>query len=136
MNRLTDRHSDTPAWTLPNDSLMAINLHHHAHQGRFGAGEVAHFEDAAPVLHAAVARHIELRTNRMNGRSPLRQRCPGLTERELDALERLLLGMTYDGIAADMGLAIGAVKTYRVRAFGRLGIHFKSQLFACVQRSR
>jgi DNA-binding CsgD family transcriptional regulator len=56
--------------------------------------------------------------------------CPALTARELDVLERLLQGMTYDGIAADMGLGVGTVKTYRARAFARLGIHFRSELFA------
>lgn len=120
------------AWTLPDRSLFALNLYHHAHQGRFGAGEIEHFADAAPLLQAAVARHVELRAGQGpdDARSRLAQRCPALTERELDVLERLLRGMTYDGIAADMGLAVGTVKTYRARAFARLGIHFKNQLFA------
>jgi DNA-binding CsgD family transcriptional regulator len=121
------------AWLLADHSLLAVNLYHHAHQGRFGAGEVERFADAAPVLQAAVARHIELHAAPADTRSLLRQRCAALTERELDVLERLLLGMTYDGIAADMGLAVGTVKTYRARAFERLGIHFKNQLFACVR---
>ncbi|MFN6997848.1 MAG: helix-turn-helix transcriptional regulator, partial [Aquincola tertiaricarbonis] len=58
------------------------------------------------------------------------QRCPALTPRELDVLERLLQGMTYDGIAADIGLSLATVKTYRARAFERLDIHFKNELFA------
>lgn len=120
------------AWTLTDGSLMAINLYHHAHQGGFGSGELQHFADAAPVLRAAVTRHIELRVKPGGARGLLSRRCPALTARELDVLERLLQGMTYDGIAADMGLAIGTVKTYRARAFERLGIHFKNQLFACV----
>lgn len=120
------------AWTLPDRSLMAINLYHHAHQGRFRAGELQHFSDAAPLLQAAVTRHIELQGKPATARDLFQRRCPALTERELDVLERLLQGMTYDGIAADMGLAIGTIKTYRARAFGRLGIHFKNQLFACI----
>jgi len=122
------------AWTMHDHSLLAINLYHHAHQGRFGAGEVERFADAAPVLQAAVSRHIELHDPPADARGQLAQRCPALTTRELDVLERLLRGLTYDGIAADMGLAVGTVKTYRARAFERLGIHFKNQLFACLRQ--
>jgi DNA-binding NarL/FixJ family response regulator len=38
--------------------------------------------------------------------------------------------MTQEGIANDLDLSVTTVKTYRNRAFGRLGIHFKSELFA------
>ena len=90
-------------------SVLAINLYHHAHQGLFGEGEVQHFAELAPLLLA---------------------RCAALTTRELDVLERLLKGMSYDGIAADLGLSLATVKTYRARAFTRLNLHFKSELFA------
>jgi DNA-binding NarL/FixJ family response regulator len=56
--------------------------------------------------------------------------CPALTPRELDVCERLLLGWSHDGVAADLGLSTATVKTYRTRAFGRLGLHFRSELFA------
>jgi len=55
-----------------------------------------------------------------------------LTERELDVCARLLQGMTHEGIANDLGLSVPTVKTYRNRAFTRLGIHFRSELFARV----
>ena len=55
---------------------------------------------------------------------------PGLTERELDVCARLLHGMTQEGIACDLGLSLPTVKTYRNRAFSRLGIHFRNELFA------
>lgn len=117
------------AWTLADGSLLAINLYHHAHQGRFGAQEVERFADAAPVVRAAIERHIALAALPADPRSQLRQCCAALTERELDVLVRLADGLTYDGIAADLGLSVGTVKTYRARAFERLGIHFKAQLF-------
>lgn len=68
-------------------------------------------------------------------RQRLQQHCPALTERELDVCERLLRGWSYDGIAADMGLSVATVKTYRARAFDRLGLHFRSELFALIQGS-
>lgn len=36
--------------------------------------------------------------------------------------------MSYEGIAADLGLKVPTVKTYRNRAFARLGIRFRSEL--------
>ncbi|RZJ09140.1 MAG: LuxR family transcriptional regulator [Rubrivivax sp.] len=115
-------------------SLLAVNLYHHEHQGRFTEGEVAGFAEAAPVLLAAVQRHLRM-TGPGQGvpadaRQALRLRCPALTDRELDVCERLLRGWSYDGIAADLGLSLATVKTYRARAFERLGMHFKSELFA------
>lgn len=55
-----------------------------------------------------------------------------LTDRELDVCARLLQGMTHEGIATDLGLSVPTVKTYRNRAFARLGIHFRNELFARV----
>lgn len=124
-------------------ALLAINLYHHAHQGLFGDGELAGFAELAPLLLAAVQRHLALAAalqvppaaaDQPDGSGPrqaLQARCPALTARELDVCERLLRGWTYDGIAADLGLSVATVKTYRARAFERLGLHFKSELFAC-----
>ncbi len=61
---------------------------------------------------------------------------PELTARELDVCVRLLQGMTHDGIAVDLGVSLTTVKTYRNRAFDRLGIHFRNELFARVLRLR
>lgn len=112
-------------------SVLAVNVYHHRHQGLFGEGEVANFVELAPALLAGVRRHLQLcAASTASARDALRQRCPALTERELDVLERLLKGWSYDGIAADLGLSLATVKTYRARAFERLNVHFKSELFA------
>lgn len=121
-------------WDGADQSLLAVNLYHHAHQGAFTGLEMERFSQLAPLLLACVRRHVAL-TNRLarpaqSDRERLRQRCPALTERELDVCERLLRGWSYDGIAADMQLGVATVKTYRARAFDRLGLHFRSELFA------
>lgn len=124
------------AWRMDDRSLMAVNLYHHVHQGRFDGDEVMRVTEAAPLLQAAVARHVELldvASAPARPRDALAARCPALTARELDVLGLLLDGLTYDGIAAALGLSVGTVKTYRARAFGRLGIHFRSQLYALTQ---
>jgi DNA-binding CsgD family transcriptional regulator len=60
----------------------------------------------------------------------------GLTARELDVCVRLLQGLTHEGIACDLDLSVPTVKTYRNRAFSRLGIHFRNELFALVLKAR
>lgn len=142
-HRLVERLSVVQRGTVggggPADSLLAINLYRHDHQRRWTDGELAGFAGLAPLLLAAVQRHLALAAlampdapaaNPAAPRALLQQRCPALTGRELDVCERLLLGWTYDGIAADLGLGVPTVKTYRARAFHRLGLHFKSELFA------
>lgn len=122
-------------------SLLAINLYRHHHQGLFGDAEVTQFAAMAPMLFAIVRRHLELDAGitatplvdrASQWRVSLGRRCPALTARELDVLTAVLRGLTYDGIAAELGLSVATVKTYRARAFTRLGIHFKSELFAGV----
>ncbi|RZS53139.1 helix-turn-helix transcriptional regulator [Sphaerotilus mobilis] len=135
--------------TRPDDAeVFAVNLYHHDHQGRFSPGEIEGFAGLAPLLLACVQRHLRLRpvapavdvsapsaapaADTTSPRTLLQARCPTLTERELDVCERLLRGWSYDGIAADLGLSLATVKTYRARAFERLGMHFKSELFAAL----
>jgi DNA-binding CsgD family transcriptional regulator len=113
-------------------SVLAVNLYRHEPAARFDADHVAAFGALAPGLMAAVARHVDWLPAPVppSHRTQLQAHCPGLTDRELDVLERLLQGMTYDGIAEDLDLSVCTVKTYRARAFGRLDIHFRNQLFA------
>jgi DNA-binding CsgD family transcriptional regulator len=121
------------AWTLPDRSLIAINLYRHRQQRPLVQDEVTAFAETATVIRSAVLRHLELRDPAPSPRTRLRAQCAALTERELDVLERQLEGLTYDGIASDLGLSLATVKTYRARAFERLGIHFRSQLFALLR---
>jgi DNA-binding CsgD family transcriptional regulator len=126
-----------------DDSLFAVNFYRHAHQRALTDAQIAWFEQLAPALLALAQKHVALCGGAVAAeRSPaalrerLLQRCPELTARELDVCTRLLRGMTQDGIAADLQLSLPTVKTYRNRAFGRLGIHFRNELFALVLPQR
>lgn len=119
-------------------SVLAVNLYRHEGQGCFAGADVENLASVALPLIAAVRRHIDCLVAHdpaATMRDRLMRHHPALTERELDVLELLLRGLTYDGIAAQLGLGVGTVKTYRARAFERLGIHFKNQLFALLQQS-
>lgn len=118
-------------------SLLAINLYRHGDGAAFAGGATEQLAALAPVLVAAVRRHLAGAPDvaAPSAREALRAHCADLTERELDVCERLLRGMTHDGIAADLGLSVATVKTYRARAFARLGLHFRSELFAAFTRT-
>lgn len=124
--------------------LVAVNLYRHQHQHAFESDDFHRVHAAARLLLACVDRHVALAGPVVapvdvapvavagGGVDVLQRRCPGLTARELQICERLLRGWTYDGIASDLGLSVPTVKTYRNRAFRRLGIHFRNELFGLV----
>jgi DNA-binding CsgD family transcriptional regulator len=123
-------------------SIFAINFYRHQHQRPFSDAQLSDFESLAPALLTLAQKQIELTQPRLslrpNGRAQhpdywvgrLQQLEQTLTSRECDVCARLLSGMTQEGIALDLGLSLPTVKTYRNRAFARLGIHFKNELFA------
>lgn len=139
-------------------SVFAVNFYRHQHQKPFGDRHIGDFEAVAPVLLALARKHITLsQASRamaepavaapafpaLPGQGDARRTLPmlrarllqlqaDLTDRELDVCARLLQGMTHEGIASDLGLGVPTVKTYRNRAFARLGIHFRNELFARV----
>ena len=121
------------------DGLFAVNFYRHQHQAPFSDAQVADFEALAPALLALAHKHVLLAVPPQQTTLTQEQRLqalqPALTPRELEVCVRLLRGMTYDGIAADLGLSLPSVKTYRNRAFDRLGIHFRNELFALVLRA-
>lgn len=111
--------------------LFALNFYRHSHQRALTDAQIAGFGRVAALLMALVRKHVALLPGDADAQSQrLRTLQPQLTARELDVCVRLLKGMTQDGIAADLGLSLPTVKTYRNRAFERLGIHFRSELFA------
>jgi DNA-binding CsgD family transcriptional regulator len=123
-----EQHSG-PSDGRGGNALLAVNLYRHRAQPRFSPAELDTVLDVAGTLLAVVQRHIELGTALATPLQRLRQLCPALTARECDVCDRLLRGMSFDGIAADIGLSATTVKTYRNRAFERLGIHHRNELF-------
>ncbi|MFZ5512053.1 MAG: helix-turn-helix transcriptional regulator [Pseudomonadota bacterium] len=117
-------------------AVFAVNLYRYRGQKHFSDRELNAFETLAQPLLAAVRRHLNLRGLKAASRTlsvarlreTLHFHRPDLPERELDVCARALAGMSYEGIAADLGLKVPTVKTYRNRAFARLGIRFRSEL--------
>lgn len=120
------------------DALFAVNFYRHATQPAFTDTQLDSFGAVAAAVLALTRKHLVLSqadASPAGGpRLRLAQLCPALTARELDVCERLLRGLTQEGVAADLGLSLPTVKTYRNRAFSRLGIHFRSELMALLVR--
>ena len=125
--RLSLVSADPRAEARDPGALLAVNLYRHREQPRFGADEIDQVLALAETLLSVVRRHLELAPATPAQR--LHAHCPQLTEREFDVCERLLRGWTFEGIGADLGVSASTVKTYRNRAFERLGIHHRNALF-------
>lgn len=119
-------------------SILALNFYRFRSTGGYAAHEVDAVQMLARFLQECVSKHLVI-DELLRQAPPVQNRgvkenllavCPRLTPRELDVCERLLRGWTYEGIAADLGLSATSIKTYRARAFDRLGIHFRNELFA------
>lgn len=121
-------------------SLFAVNLYRHRDQRPLMDNQLADFGRFGAVLMAMTRKHLALApaAEAVPAAHVQRLRClqPALTAREVDVCTRVLKGMTQEGIAADLGIGLPTVKTYRNRAFARLGIHFRSELFALMLPSQ
>lgn len=121
-------------------SLLALNLYRYQSTGIFRGAEIDLVESLVPVLLACVRKQIQfascvdtqMASSLKSAAKSLIAICPGLTPREVEVCDRLLRGMTYDGIALDLGLSPTSIKTYRARAFDRLGIRFRNELVPLV----
>jgi DNA-binding CsgD family transcriptional regulator len=117
-------------------ALFAINFYRHQHQRPFDDAQISAVEHLAPALLAMAHKHLDFwmpdakaaQFTRLLAK--LHAINPNLTPRECQVCAGVLQGLTFDGIACQLGLSVTSVKTYRNRAFARLGIHFRNELFA------
>jgi DNA-binding CsgD family transcriptional regulator len=123
----------------PSGGVLAVNLYRGMAQSSFRDDEVDLLCSLAPPLLATVQLHLRLTAPQNVGElpaddvvvlSPEPSALSELPRREREVCQRLLRGWTYDGIAADLGISAGTVKTYRNRAFERMGLHHRNELFA------
>lgn len=128
--RIFQRHGLSERLSLvcehADGALLSLNLYRHESQPAFSDHERDTLQSLGPLLLSCVLRHLALRPRG----TAVADAFATLTRREREVCERLLRGWTHDGIAADLQLAPATVKTYRDRAFERLGIHQRHELFA------
>ncbi|OTG93244.1 helix-turn-helix transcriptional regulator [Acinetobacter sp. ANC 3832] len=111
---------------------ILFNLYRHKDQGFYAKHEIESFEKMIPALAKMIQGHLALKEKfqQKDFRHQLLLQQSDLTHQELEVCIRILKGMSYIGIAQDLVLKETTVKTYRNRAFDKLGINLKSQLFS------
>lgn len=122
-------------------SWLAAHLYRDSAHGCFDDAEVEALVGVATLLARCIARHYacdldgvaSLRGSVSEGVSDLGAK---LTDREREVLTRILDGVTVNRIAEDLKLRPTTVATYRMRAYEKLGVASRQELFATVLRRR
>ena len=112
--------------------VFALNLYRHESQPAFDAADLQLLQAIGLPLMAAMQLHIRLVRDTAPAAPEPGHPLAALPRREREVCDRLLRGWTHEGVAADLGLSAGTVRTYRDRAFERLGIRYRNELFARV----
>ena len=118
---------------------IATHLYRCASAPAFGDSELRALEGLAPLFAAGAARHYAIDTDGEAGyrgtiTADIGALCPTLTVREREVLLRLLDGLTTERIAADLAIRPTTVVTYRTRAYEKIGVRSRRELFARVLR--
>lgn len=111
-------------------AVYAINLYRSVASGAFGAGEIERGLDVAPLLRrvhrnalGSEAQHRSTSERLSHAEQSLTVRAPRLSPRERQVCARIAVGLTVDGIGADLGVAPSTVVTLRKRAYAKLGVN-------------
>lgn len=122
-------------------SWLAVHLYRGAAQGPFDMDAIDALAGVARLIARCTVRHYACD---VDGVASLRSVVtegvldlgPRLTEREREVLTRILDGVTVNRIAEDLKLRPTTVATYRLRAYEKLGVASRQELFATVLRNR
>lgn len=116
-----------------------VNLYRTTRAGHYAKEEVRRLEAAARLVASLVRLHggrtrVEAAFAAGNA-SGLMERLVGLlgerlTSREQAVLVNILMGLRTEGIALQLGVQEESIKTFRKRAYAKLGISSQAELFA------
>ncbi len=122
---------------LPDDQVYAISLFRQAAEGFFAQDELDWFGAGAALLARLVVRHeraMRLPRPAQFPSAPIGEGLTvtpsALTPRESEVCSHLLQGMSYVEIGQVLGIGAESVRTYRNRAFAKLGISSRGELLA------
>ena len=122
------------------EQLVLLNLYRLDASGPFAESEIAALTELSRFLAALAVKHVGtlgmlLRSRDRADRiaaltARLHARDSRLTVREREVLSRVMLGVSSEGIALDLGIGLNTVLTYRKRAYSRLGVTSQAELFS------
>lgn len=122
-------------------SWVVAHLYRNTEHGLFTPEQVDGLAGVARLIARCIARHYacdvdgvgSVRGSVSEGVLEIGSR---LTDREREVLTRILDGVTVNRIAEDLKLRPTTVATYRMRAYEKLGVTSRQELFATVLRQR
>lgn len=120
-------------------SWLSVHIYRTDEDAAFAPADIDALLDLAPLISGCVARHY---ASDVDGETAYRDTVtddvidlgPNLTVREREVLMRILDGVTVNRIAEDLKLRPTTVATYRMRAYEKLGVGSRRELFATVLR--
>lgn len=133
----------TTLTVVPEREVYALTFFRHTEQGLMSAEELRWLAGISTVLVRMTAKNDRMIRNRAaSARNPdelavmLRRLAPLLTVREESVVARIAAGLTYEEVATQLGIKATSVKTYRDRAFAKLGVDSRPALFALLVAER
>lgn len=110
---------------------LALNFYRFKESGPFNRSE-----DTLRIPFWRVISQLALMHYTGGNAARLRSPLNSLSKREKDICEAMLMGLASDAIAWKLNISVNSVKTYRQRAYEKLGINSKAALFSlCNQQS-
>ncbi|WP_082908217.1 helix-turn-helix transcriptional regulator [Bradyrhizobium neotropicale] len=121
---------------MKGNHTLRINIYR-SKGDAFSDDDVQRIADRAGLLLALTRRHADYGlADRQNSFTRYRVRlagvAPGLTRREREVCAAIILGLTSEGIALELGVGLNTVLTYKKRAYARLGISSQNELMRLV----
>jgi DNA-binding CsgD family transcriptional regulator len=118
------------------DRTLRINLYR-TRGDAFTDEDIQRIADRADLLLALTRRHADygvISRQKSLGyyRNRLADVTPILTQRETEVCAAIILGLTSEGIALELGISLNTVLTYKKRAYARLGISSQNELMRLV----
>ena len=118
---------------------LAVNLYRDQSAGPYSDADIEAVIGLAPLISNCAARHYALDTDgetsyRGTVTDGLSERYPHLTLREREVVQRILDGVTTERIADDLHIRPSTVMTYRARAYEKMGVTSRRELFAAMLR--
>jgi DNA-binding CsgD family transcriptional regulator len=125
------------------DSIILLSLLREKERGGFSDEELIWVKATADLLVSLMSKHIDVMLRKATFSSALSSwtviervlmQNTRLARREAEICSRMLNGISAAGTAVDLGIAEESVKTYRKRAYQRLGIGSKQELLSMYLR--
>ncbi|PAK05659.1 hypothetical protein CJO67_23030 [Burkholderia ubonensis] len=121
------------------DGAICLSLYRDKEEGDFCPDDLNVIDNVKAPLAAAIERHAELmpasRSQNLMRIALLLQSGRGpfiLSQREAQVCARIVSGYSNEAIALDLMLSVHSVRTYRKRAYWKLGVTSQNELFSII----